>query len=125
MADWSAAAVPRLGRDSIWLCHLSRNSTLPLRKRAGWRRGAGARAISLLGRRYAITVENLPTRRAARDRLLTVLGAEHRAGRAVLAGFDFAFGYPSGLAARLALADPPWRAMWALLAEQVTHAADN
>jgi precorrin-8X/cobalt-precorrin-8 methylmutase len=122
MVDWSAAAVPRLGRDSIWLCRLSRRSPFPLREREG---AGAAREISLGGMRYALAVENLPTRHAARDRLLTVLRAEHRAGRAVLAGFDFAFGYPSGLAARLALADPPWRAMWTLLAEQVEDAADN
>lgn len=103
MVDWSAAATPRLGKDSIWLCHLTR---------------APERAD-------ALAVENLPTRHAARDRLLTLLLAECRAGRAVLAGFDFAFGYPGGLAARLGLADPPWRAMWTLLAEQVTDASDN
>jgi precorrin-8X/cobalt-precorrin-8 methylmutase len=130
MVDWSAAAVPRLGRDSIWLCHLSRMSPLALREREGpvakRREGEGAApAISLHGRRYALTVENLATRHAARDRLLMLLRAECHAGRAVLAGFDFAFGYPSGLAARLALDDPPWQAMWTLLAEQVSDAADN
>jgi precorrin-8X/cobalt-precorrin-8 methylmutase len=114
MVDWSAAAVPRLGRDSIWLCHLTSKSPL-------WEReGEGAAPEN-----SALTVENLATRRAARDRLLTLLRAHGVAGRAVLAGFDFAFGYPSGLAQRLALADPPWQAMWTLLAEQVKDAADN
>jgi precorrin-8X/cobalt-precorrin-8 methylmutase len=114
MVDWSAAAVPRLGRDSIWLCHLTRESPL----HSGEREGEGAAD-------YALSVENLATRHAARDRLLTLLRDHRVAGRTVLAGFDFAFGYPSGLAQRLALADPPWQAMWTLLAEQVTDAADN
>jgi precorrin-8X/cobalt-precorrin-8 methylmutase len=130
MVDWSAAAVPRLGRDSIWLCHLSRGFPLRVRETHGpvaqRPEGQGpARERRRVGNGYTLAIENLATRHEARDRLLTLLRAECRAGRAVLAGFDFAFGYPSGLAARLALADPPWRAMWALLAEQVRDEPDN
>jgi precorrin-8X/cobalt-precorrin-8 methylmutase len=103
MVDWSAAGKPARGKDSIWLCH-------------GRRIG---RAM------YPLAVENMPTRHAARERLVRLFAAERAAGRTVLAGFDFAFGYPDGLAARLGLADPPWRAMWDLLAAEIADASDN
>jgi precorrin-8X/cobalt-precorrin-8 methylmutase len=103
MVDWSAAGKPTRGKDSIWLCHGRRV------------RGAVAR----------LAVENIPTRQAARSRLQALFAEERAAGRAVLAGFDFAFGYPDGLAACLRLADPPWRALWDLLAAEIEDAADN
>jgi precorrin-8X/cobalt-precorrin-8 methylmutase len=103
MVDWSAAAVPRLGKDSIWICHLRREGT----------------------KLQPARLENVPTRHAARERLHALLRDEHAAGRAVLAGFDFAFGYPSGLATRLGLADPPWRGMWDLLSKELADAPDN
>src|SRR5579863_1116570 len=67
MVDWSAAASPRLGRDSIWLCSLRREK----------------------GRLRQIALENIATRLAARDRLAALLAADLAAGRRVLAGFDF------------------------------------
>jgi precorrin-8X/cobalt-precorrin-8 methylmutase len=103
MVDWSAAGRPARGKDSLWVCH-------------GRRIGD---AMSPL------VVENIPTRQRARERLVRLFAAERAAGRTVLAGFDFAFGYPHGLAARLGLADPPWRAMWELLAAEITDASDN
>jgi precorrin-8X/cobalt-precorrin-8 methylmutase len=103
MVDWSAAGKPARGKDSIWICH-------------GRRIG---RAMSPLA------VENVPTRQRARERLARLFAAERAAGRTLLAGFDFAFGYPDGLAARLGLADPPWRALWDLLAAEIIDAADN
>jgi len=98
MVDWSAAAVPRQGRDSIWICR---------------RDGAGERC------------ENPATRLAARQLLLDWLVADQAAGRSVLAGFDFPFGYPRGFAARLGLAEPAWRSIWTLLSTRITEAADN
>jgi precorrin-8X/cobalt-precorrin-8 methylmutase len=95
MVDWSAAAVPRRGRDSIWLCHL----------RAG-----------------RVHLENPETRLAARERLAALLAAEIVAGRSVLAGFDFPFGYPEGFAARLG---GDWRNVWRLLGEWLVEAGDN
>lgn len=83
MVDWSAANVPRLGRDSIWLC----------------RRDAEGE-----------TLVNAPTRYATKELIgqwLTAAGE-----RRVLLGFDFPFGYPAGFAARLGLSGPPWRAVW-------------
>src|SRR5690348_13277441 len=81
MVDWSAAGKPARGKDSIWICY-------------------GRRVHGALGR---LAIENIPTRHAARERLVTLFAAERAAGRTVLAGFDFAFGYPDGLAARLGL----------------------
>lgn len=97
MVDWSAAAVPRLGRDSIWIHELRRSG------------GALSETLSL----------NLPTRLAARDRLRELLAAHLAAGLATLVGFDFPFGYPRGFAARLGLDGPPWRAIWELLAARL------
>jgi precorrin-8X/cobalt-precorrin-8 methylmutase len=99
MVDWSAAAVPRRGKHSIWLCR--------------WRRGE--RRPLLL---------NPETRLAARERLLDWLGAEIAAGRSVLAGFDFPFGYPAGFAAGLGDGSD-WRSVWRLLAEAIEEKGDN
>jgi precorrin-8X/cobalt-precorrin-8 methylmutase len=108
MVDWSAAAVPRLGTDSIWLCHLLRD---------------GARL-------HQSRCENIATRAAARERLLEILREDHRAGRATLAGFDFPMGYPGGFAARLDEAMPngahaPWLATWERLDALVEDDAQN
>jgi hypothetical protein len=85
IVDWSAANVPRIGRDSIWIC-----------RRCG----------------EDETLANPPTRHAAKvligDWLMAALAENHR----VLLGFDFPFGYPAGFAARLGLSGPPWRAVW-------------
>jgi precorrin-8X/cobalt-precorrin-8 methylmutase len=103
MVDWSAAATPRRGKDSIWLCHLAREN----------------------GRLRQLCIENPATRLAARDRLLALLTAELGARRSTLVGFDFPFGYPRGFAARLGLAGPAWRATWDLLAELLVEGAEN
>ena len=83
MVDWSAAAVPRTGRDSIWIC---------------WSDAAGERLV------------NPATRHQAKALLAEWLMAARSKGERVLMGFDFPFGYPAGFAARLGLAGPPWRA---------------
>jgi hypothetical protein len=98
MVDWSAAAVPRRGPDSIWLCHL----------RAG-----------------RAHLENPATRLAARDRLSALLAAEIAVGRSVLVGFDFPFGYPEGFAARLAGGAGDWRSVWRLLGDWLVESGDN
>lgn len=103
MVDWSAAAAPRLGKDSIWLCHLRRE-------------GKRLRQAAL---------ENIATRLLARERLLELLAGDLAAGRSILAGFDFPFGYPRGFAASLRLPAPPWRAVWDLLAAQVAEGPRN
>ncbi len=85
MVDWSAANMPRTGRDSIWIC---------------WHAKDGER------------LENPPTRHAARMLLVERLTAALAKRERVLLGFDFPFGYPAGFAGRLGLSGPPWRAVW-------------
>jgi hypothetical protein len=85
IVDWSAANVPRIGRDSIWICG-----------RCGDHE----------------TLVNPPTRHAAKALLADWLIAAQARGQRVLLGFDFPFGYPAGFAARLGLSGPPWRAVW-------------
>jgi precorrin-8X/cobalt-precorrin-8 methylmutase len=85
MVDWSAATVPRTGRDSIWVC---------------WHAPDGER------------LANPPTRYAAKVLLEDWLAAALSRGERVLLGFDFPFGYPAGFAARLGLSGPAWRAVW-------------
>ncbi len=85
MVDWSAANVPRTGRDSIWIC---------------WRGAGGER------------LDNPPTRREAKALLYDRLRGALARGERVLLGFDFPFGYPAGFAARLGLGGTAWRAVW-------------
>ena len=85
MVDWSAANVPRLGRDSIWICRLGK---------------------------IGETLVNPPTRHAAKGLIGDWLAAAQTEDERVLLGFDFPFGYPVGFAARLGLPGTPWRAVW-------------
>ena len=71
MVDWSAAAVPTLGRDSIWISVAE-------------------------GGQLAGEPRNIATRAAAMDALRDLCPQDLR----VLIGFDFAFGYPDGTALR-------------------------
>src|SRR5438067_3066925 len=98
MVDWSAATVPRTGRDSIWIC---------------WREKDGER------------LENPPTRHAAKSILADWLAGAVQRGERVLLGFDFPFGYPAGFAARLGLAGTPWRAVWDEIARLLHDNEDN
>jgi precorrin-8X/cobalt-precorrin-8 methylmutase len=98
MVDWSAAAVPRTGRDSIWIC---------------WHAKDGER------------LENPPTRHAAKSILGEWLAAAIGRGERVLVGFDFPFGYPAGFAARLGLSGPPWRAVWDEIAQFLEDSEQN
>jgi precorrin-8X/cobalt-precorrin-8 methylmutase len=101
MVDWSAATVPRTGRDSIWIC---------------WHDDGGER------------LENPPTRHSAKSLLGDWLAMAVGSGKRVLLGFDFPFGYPTGFAARLGLSGPPWRAVWdeiALFLEDSDENANN
>jgi precorrin-8X/cobalt-precorrin-8 methylmutase len=103
MVDWSAASVPRLGKDSIWICHL---------RRVG---GEPQQAASI----------NVPTRLEARARMLDMLAENVSANLSTLIGFDFPFGYSHGFAARLGLVGPPWRAIWELLASRIEEKPEN
>lgn len=62
---------------------------------------------------------------AARDLRARLVG-HVAAGRRVLVGFDFPYGFPAGLAAALGLdGAAPWRAVWDHLGEIVTDDDDN
>jgi precorrin-8X/cobalt-precorrin-8 methylmutase len=98
MVDWSAASVPRTGRDSIWIC---------------WHAPSGE------------IIENPATRHAAKELLADWLAVALGRGERVLIGFDFPFGYPTGFVARLGLSGPPWRAVWDEIAKLLEDAPDN
>ena len=64
------------------------------------------------------------TRAEAEAWITRFLGEEHAAGRRVLAGFDFPFGYPTGFAARVTGSDDPF-ALWSWLAARIKDAPDG
>ncbi|MGE5200505.1 MAG: cobalamin biosynthesis protein CbiG, partial [Acidobacteriota bacterium] len=103
MVDWSAAAVPRLGRDSIWVAALQRRR----------------------GKIETLLLENLATRADAKAVLRGLLIASLAHGERTVLGFDFPFAYPAGLAARLGLAGAPWRAIWDTIAGLIEDGPDN
>lgn len=100
VVDWSAASAPSPARpsaDAIWIGVA----------------GAGGE-----------TVEYFRTRAAAEIALRRLLASEQAAARRVLAGFDFALGYPAGFAARLTGQESA-RAVWAWMTAQITDGDDN
>jgi len=98
VVDWSANGTPKTGRDSIWIAHL----------RPG----------------QPVVLDNPPTRAAAMARIAATLSEEADQGRRALAGFDFAFGYPQGLARAMGPA-ADWRDIWAFLHDHLTDGPDN
>src|ERR1700676_1390600 len=98
IVDWSAAARPRIGRDSIWICH----------------RG-----------RHGETCENPATRHLAKRLLADILTVATQKRERALLGFDFPFGYPAGFAQRLGLSWTPWRALWDEIAGLLNDDEDN
>lgn len=100
VVDWSASGTPSPARpsaDAIWI---------------------GVAGTS------GVTSHYLRTRAAAEAMLTGLLDAEAAAGRRVLAGFDFPFGYPEGFAARLT-GTTGARAVWRWLADRITDGPDN
>ncbi len=102
MVDWSSSSKPCQGVDSVWIAR-------------GERRGA-----TMLER-----WENPRTRRAALDSIRDTLVAWRAEGLRALLGFDFAFGYPRGFAARLGLTGTPWRAVFDHFRSRVTDDERN
>ena len=104
VVDWSARSKPspkRKSRDAIW-----------------W-------AVARVG--GGIEVDEpayVRTRREALDRLARLLAGELDAGRRVLVGFDFPFGYPAGVAERLT-GKASAKALWDWLAARIEDAPDN
>jgi precorrin-8X/cobalt-precorrin-8 methylmutase len=103
MVDWSAAAVPTTGADSVWIAVAERND----------------------GALPAPRLFNPATRAAASSLLADLLSDLVARDRVTLAGFDFAFGYPSGFAARLRGPGADWRSVWNEIASRIRDADDN
>ena len=100
VVDWSAANVPspaKASANAIWI---------------GVARGGDAQ------------ISYHRTRAAAEAALGAVLDREAQAGRRVLAGFDFPFGYPAGFALRLT-GRPNARAVWDWLEANLIVGPDN
>lgn len=104
IVDWSAAAKPSTGADSIWIGVLKRDVRF----------------------RLSFESHNPATRTEAETRLAAILDDLKKRGERALVGFDFPLGFPRGLAKALALpGDKPWRAVWDQLAKMVKDKADN
>lgn len=106
IVDWSAAAKPVTGANSIWI-------------------GVRARDARL---KYQFSSANSKTRLDARQMIEDLAQRFIRRGDKVLIGFDFALGYPAGTAAAAGLLQsdaPPWQAMHDFLASKVTERDDN
>lgn len=103
MVDWSAAAAPRVGKDSVWIGVMKRDI------------------------RFRPTFEavNPPTRDEAMSALRGVLADLRRRGERALIGFDFPLGYPEGTAAALKLKPADWSGMWAFLAKEIVDKPTN
>jgi hypothetical protein len=102
--DWSAANAPTRAsprKDALWLGELVR----------------GARPTERYHRTRAACVGDVASR----------LHAFTARGLRVLVGFDFAYGYPRGLADALALpaGEAAWARTWAFLANAITDSAAN
>ncbi|HLK25843.1 MAG TPA: cobalamin biosynthesis protein CbiG [Caulobacteraceae bacterium] len=105
IVDWSAAARPKTGSDSVWIGVLKRDVRF----------------------RLAFEATNPATRAEAEKKLTAVLDDLKKRGERTLLGFDFPLGFPRGFAAALKLpaAAPPWRAAWDQLDRMVKDKADN
>lgn len=104
IVDWSAAAKPSTGADSVWIGLLKRDVRF----------------------RLAFESFNPPTRAEAEKRLATILDDLKKRSERALVGFDFPLGFPRGFAEALKLPGPaPWRAAWDQLDKMVKDKADN
>jgi precorrin-8X/cobalt-precorrin-8 methylmutase len=97
VVDWSAHSKPKLGKDSIWIGY----------------------------HENATTLENLPTRFAARALVAQLLSDAVSRSRRVLVGFDFPYAYPAGFARALGLSGEPWCAVWQELVRLVDDQPNN
>lgn len=103
MVDWSAAAKPTTGADSIWIGVMKRNVRFQM----------------------AFEAHNPPTRAEAEKLLEAVLNDLRRKDERALVGFDFPLGFPRGTAAALKLVGAPWRALLDFVAKEVKDRPDN
>ncbi len=103
MVDWSAAATPKTGADSIWLSVVER-------------RGKELVETRLL---------NPSTREEACTELVELLSDLSARGLRTLVGCDFAFGYPKDFSRSLDLRETSWRGVWKELSLRIKDGADN
>ena len=103
MVDWSAAAKPASGPDSIWIGVLKRNVRFQM----------------------AFEAHNPATRAEAEKLLDGVLAELKRKSERVLVGFDFPLGFPRGTAAALKLKGPPWRALMDFVGAEIKDKPTN
>jgi hypothetical protein len=103
MVDWSAAAKPATGADSIWIGVMKRNVRFQM----------------------AFEAHNPPTRAQAEALLDTTLSDLKRKSERVLVGFDFPLAFPRGTAAALQLQGEPWKALLEFVAKEVKDKPDN
>ncbi len=104
IVDWSAAAKPTTGADSVWIGVLKRDV------------------------RFRLTFEsfNPATRNEAEAKLAVILDDLKKRGERALVGFDFPLGFPRGFSQALSLpGETPWRAVWDQLNKMVKDKADN
>ncbi|MEM7499205.1 MAG: cobalamin biosynthesis protein CbiG [Pseudomonadota bacterium] len=105
IVDWSAAASPQRGANSIWIAETD-----------------GA----------SMEIENLSTRSAAMEGLAARIEDANACEERLLIGFDFPFGYPAGAAdavfgrpGRCDCRPEGWRLVWSRLAEMVADGPKN
>lgn len=107
MVDWSAAAKPVTGPNSIWIGILARNARLKM----------------------VFTAVNPDTRLKAVNFVKDMIQKLNARGDRVLLGFDFSMGYPAGTADALGFETSPDRAPWQAMADylssKVKEKADN
>lgn len=102
IVDWSGASTPVKGKNSIWACLIEQGQT-------------GGNLLWL---------ENFPTRAAFMRRFNQVVEEALSADKRLLAGFDFAFGYPAGTAERVT-GKPDWKALWQAITTDIQDGDDN
>ncbi len=98
IVDWSAANAPKTGKDSIWLA-LSEGTDL-------------------------VWVHNAPTRLEAMALIRKVVELSISSEKRLFMGFDFAFGFPAGAAARIG-GRASWEAIWEKMAELIVDDEHN
>jgi len=101
--DWSAAAKPTTGPDSIWIGVLKRNVRFQL----------------------AFESHNPATRAEAETLLQSIFGELQRKSERALVGVDFPLGFPRGTAKALKLDGAPWRSMFEFIAHEVKDKPTN
>jgi len=99
VVDWSAAATPKTGADSVWIAALT----------------SGAEPGTI----------NPRTRAEAIEIVAEIMADDRKSDRRTLVGFDFPFGYPAGTVAALGVLPGNWRGIWKLLRTVVVDRADN